>query len=301
MAFINLVRRFETAEKERIESQYLRGWNVLPTYNISSLPQLFIDDGTQASTIRLEAYTENVLQVGSSNTYVESVLYPDTRCFNVAETQISPTYDSASGSYVWDNLTQDANICMDLETGAALNYFVPPVWHGMTVKVLLYGKTPLCYLSYDAEITDFNENGETAEKRYDNIQNAALENFDKSIQYPIESYINIDLQKMLLIQDTDTATINFYCNAEDEQLPTKADVCICNYLTAEYAFITDEPCSISWSDGEGTMLVPKGNNADTLRNSFLTAIKDTDNTYFIGIMFPEWYPMTYRDYEQQQV
>lgn len=287
-----------------VTSTYLDGWCVLPVFT-DIANGISIEEGTEDNTVMVYCYQDlKPYYVGATTKSFISIAYPDTRCFDTGYKGevYNPTTVESDSYYEWDNLPYENNISMQ---DYGVNYFVPPMWHGIILdstyfmpSVIQTAEIPLCQLNPYATITDTHVDSTTAQERYDNIIKASSENFGKEIKYPLESTISVSLQQTIIQQNVETATITFYCSNEDEStLPTRVHVCVCDSRTGNYEFITDTPSEITWSSGTGTCTVPQGINTNTLRTTIMDSIKDFDGQYFIGFMFPEWYPVTYDDIE----
>lgn len=275
------------------ESKYLKGWCALPLYDSYS-PTLYIDEGTEDNTMMLDTYSESyAYTVGTVTKQANLITYPDTRCFG------SPTPEVQGNTYTWDNLPYGDNISM-LEGG--VNYFVPPVWHGIVIDSKFVNATmadiPICELSEYATISDLGtDDSNTTLTRYGKIMDASSEDFGKEIYYPLEKIIYVTLTETIFnIQvDTPTVTITCYANTADD-LPQHVNVCVGDLTTGEYSFLHSN--TINWgTDGTGTFEVSQGNNDNTFRTTIMNAFQNNKGKYFVGFMFPDWYPMTYDDIE----
>lgn len=279
------------ALEERKESQYLSGWCALPV-DYSYSPELIIGEGTAGDTTRkIWAYTDSYKYVVNKSSYtVTLTTYPDTRCFGSP----TPTADTTTGDLIWDNLPYEDNISMQ---EGMVNYFVPPVWHGIViddnfVSDVFAGNIPVCELSGIATLSDLMEDGSTtAGERYDNIVSAAKEDFGKDINYPLGSIIYANLANTMFNTNTPTVTITCYADA----LPQNVAICVCELETGEYTFL--HSTEIEWNDGVGTFTVPQGDNAETFGTTVMNAFQNNEGNYFMGFMFPDWYPITYDDIE----
>lgn len=286
MAFINLVRK-RMALEDRKESQYLSGWCVLPVYG----PTLYINEGTTDNTMMLDTYSEShEYMVGTVTKQATLITYPDTRCFGSATPEVQ------GNTYTWDNLPYGDNISM-LEGG--VNYFVPPVWHGIVIDntfvvTVFAGNIPICEVSEYATISDLGEDGSnTALTRYGKIVDASREDFGKEIYYPLEKIIYVTLTETIFNTRTDTPTVTITCYADTaDDLPQHVNVCVGDLTTGEYSFLHSN--TINWgNDGTGTFEVSQGDNNNTFRTTIMNAFQNNKGKYFVGFMFPDWYPMTY--------
>lgn len=300
MAFINLVRK-RTQDKE--ESQGFIGWCVLPNaeeIDGVTMPHIDVVEESTSEGIAVTVSAGAVSyedSTGGDNTLIE---YPDMRCFDVSNGGENPyTPIVVGGIATYDGIPWDKNLQMNSDYGEGLTYFVPPVWYGITLdsKGVAYNGTgyiPLWGKGKEGDST-YDSKGDDVQQRYQDIIKAIKEDFKLDVSYPTQiscAYWTVGFNMLLLKAIADS----------ESDLPKRMCVCIGDFI-GEYSWLSNE-VSIAWKESTsetGTytagVTIPQGDNSNQLSTE-ITNEKglETAATKYIGVMFPEWYPLTWIDY-----